>query len=206
MVCIPVYLIFTFISHLHKRDINPVANWLSDYGNPFLNPSGALLYNMGCIIVAVLLAVFYAGMFKWYMNRKIARKYVICYVCAQISGIAASVFLVLASLVPLGVNDGLHGVFSTLNMIGMDSFLSFTALAFFLNPDMKKWIGVMGYLSAVFNVITMNAFSSLYIAEWIYFLLFMAYMAIIFYNYENIVKNEGIPAGPKPGHGREAAL
>ncbi len=171
-----------------------------------MNPSGALIYNMGCIVVAVLLAVFYAGMFKWYINRKIARKYIICYVCAQISGIAASVFLVLASLVPLGVNDGLHGVFSTLNMIGMDSFLSFTALAFFLNPDMKKWIGVMGYLSAVFNIITMNAFSSLYIAEWIYFLLFMAYMAIIFYNYKNIVKNEGIPAGPKPGHGGYAAL
>lgn len=190
VVCIPVYIIFTFISYLYNTEINPFKNWLSDFGNPVENPSGALFYNMGCIIVAVLLVVFYIGMYQWYKDRKIERKYVICYIGAQISGIIASVFLVLASVIPLGINNGLHGEFSQLNMIGIDFFLSFTAIALFMNPNIKKWIGIFAYLSAIFNMYTMNAFSALYIAEWIYFLLFMIVMAILMLNYDKILQSE----------------
>lgn len=190
VVCIPLYVIFTFISHLYNTKINPVANWLSDFGNPVENPSGALFYNMGCIVVAIMLVVFYIGMCQWYKGLKIAKKYVICYISAQISGIIASISLVLAAIFPLGTNNTFHSAFSTINMIGMDFFLSFTAIAFFLNPNIKKWVSIFGYASAVFNIITMNAFSSLYIAEWIYFTLFMIYVAIITVNYYKIMQCE----------------
>lgn len=185
---IPIYVIFTFISHLYNTEINPLTNWLSDFGNPLKNPSGALFYNMGCIIVALLLSVFYIGIYKWYKNRKIAKKYVISYICAQISGIFGTVFLVLASIFHLGTDIYLHSTFSTLNMIAMNCFMSFTAIAFLMNPNIKKWIGITAYLSAIFNIVTMNAFSSLYIAEWIYFLLFMFYQVIILLNYDKIVQ------------------
>ena len=138
VICIPVYIVFTFISYLYNTKINPLTNWLSDFGNPLLNPSGAFIYNIGCMIVAALLIVFYIGMYQWYKNKKIRMKYVICYVSAQISGIIASVFLVLASIFPLGTNTDIHSTFSLVNMIGMDFFLSFTALAFLMNPDFKK--------------------------------------------------------------------
>ena len=190
VICIPVYIVFTFISHLYNTKINPLTNWLSDFGNPLLNPSGAFFYNIGCMIVAALLIVFYIGMYQWYKNRKIGMKYIISYVIAQISGIVASAFLVLASIFPLGTYTDIHSTFSLVNMIGMDFFLSFTAIAFLMNPNIKKWIGITAYLSAVFNIITMNAFESLYIAEWIYFLLFMIYMVIIAFNYDKIVKQE----------------
>jgi hypothetical protein len=193
VICIPIYVIFTFISHLYNTKINPLTNWLSDFGNPLKNPSGALFYNLGCIFVASLLIVFYIGIYQWYKNRKIAKKYIISYVCAQISGIIASIFLVLASIFPLGNNTDLHSTFSLINMIGIDCFLSFTATAFLMNPNIKKWIGITAYLVAVFNIVTTNAFSSLYIAEWIYFLLFMIYMLIITMNYDKIVQHEICP-------------
>lgn len=184
VICIPVYIIFTFFSHLYNLNISPVTNWLSEYGNPVENPGGALLYNIGCTIVAALLIVFYIGISQWYKNRKVLKKYVICYICAQITGIIGCIFLILTAVYPLGVNDSLHGTFSLLNMIGMDCFLSFIAIAFLMNPNIKKWIGIFMYLSAIFNIITTNGFSSLYIAEWIFFLLFMINMVIITLNYD----------------------
>ena len=193
VVCIPIYIVFTFISHLYNTEMNPLTNWLSDFGNPVENPSGALVYNMGCIIIAALLVVFYIGIGQWYKDRKIEKKYIICYIGAQISGVIASVFLVLASVIPLGINNELHGKFSLLNMIGIDFFLSFIAIALFMNPNIKKWIGIFAYLSAVFNIVTTNAFSLLYIAEWIYFMLFMIFMAILTLNYDKILHHEARP-------------
>ena len=190
VICIPTYVVFTFVSHLFNTRINPLNNWLSDFGNPVINPSGAWIYNIGCIIVAVLLAAFFIGICQWYRNRLIGRKYVICYLCAQISGTISSVFLVLASIFPLGTHTGLHSTFGLCHMIGTDCFMDFTAIAFWMNPGMKKWIGVFAFLIAFFNIIATNAFSALYIAEWVYFLLFMIYVVIITLNYDYLTQHE----------------
>lgn len=196
---IAVYVVFTFVSHLFAPSISPLADWLSDYGNPLLNPGGALFYNMGCIIVAVLLAVFYLGLARWYRQRKAARKYAVCYICAQVSGIASSVFLVLASLVTLGVNDSLHGTFGMLHMIGLDCFMAFIAIAVFMSPKVNKAIGILGYLIVAFNIVTTNAFTDLYFAEWIYFALFMAYILLITLNYKKFGQPGLAPAQIEKG-------
>jgi hypothetical protein len=187
------YIGFTFVSHLFSPAMNPLGNWLSDYGNPVLNPSGALLYNLGCILTTVLLALFYIGLGQWYRGGHAPKKYSVCYIFAQITGLAACVFLVLASLVPLGTNESLHGTFSMLNMIGMDSFLSFTAVAVFMNPEVNSLIGVLGFFTSFFNIVTTNAFTDLYIAEWIYFLLFMAFVALITANYGKFARTGTLP-------------
>jgi hypothetical membrane protein len=179
VTAIPVYALCTLISALHKPSFGPLTNWLSDYGNPQLNPGGALWYNAGCIAVAALLALFYLGLAQWYRGRRAEKKYVICYICAQITGIAATACLVMASVIPLGVNDAAHSIFSLLNMIGMDCFLSFTAVAFFLHSQMPKALAVFGYAAAVFNIVCQNAFAEFFLGEWIFFLLFMAYIAIV---------------------------
>lgn len=197
IVCIPVYVAFTFISHIFNTKINPLTNWLSDLGNHTLNPSGALFYNAGCILVALLLAVFYLGLTEWYKKREIEKKYIICYVCARISGIAASVFLVLASVITLGTNDALHGTFSMLNMIGMNCFTVFTSIAFVLHPDIKSRIGITGFFTVAFNIVTMNLFTDFYLAEWIYFLLFMIYVVMVTVNYNKLVQYKSVSKDPK---------
>jgi hypothetical protein len=195
VICIPIYMTFTYISYLYSTNVTPLTNWLSDLGNPLENPSGAISYNMGCIIAASLLLVFYVGIFQWYKNHKIRKKYIISYIGAQISGIIASAFLVLASIFPLGTFTSLHSKFSLVNMVGMDSFMVFTAIAFIMNPNIKKWIGFYGFFTAIFNIVTTNAFSLLYIAEWIYILLFMIYIAVITLNYDKIANMKQDLAG-----------
>lgn len=185
-----VYVIFTFVSHLFNTAINPLVNWLSDYGNPNLNPSGALFYNLGCILTASLLVLFYTGISQWYRRGAAPRKFMFSYLFARISGYVASACLIVASVFPLGTNTGVHSFFAKYNMIGIDCFMGFMAVAFFMHPTGKKGLAMLGIAAAAFNIITTNAFTDLYIAEWIYFALFIIYASIITAQYEKIA---GIP-------------
>ncbi len=174
-----VYIAFTAVSALQTQGFSPLGNWLSDYGNPLLNPSGALWYNLGCILTAALLAVFYAGLTRWYRGRRVRKQYVVCVIGAQAFGFAAAGCLVMASAIPLGVNDSVHSTFSTLNMIGMNWFLSFTAVLFLMHPQTPKAYGVLALLTSAFNIVSQNAFDGFYVSEWLYFLLFMVCAAVL---------------------------
>jgi len=186
---IPTYIFFTFMAHLHNKEINPMNYWLSDYGNPFVNPDGSVFYNTGCVITALLLAVFYIGMYCWYGRDRASRKLNISYAIAQSAGLFGSFFLIMTTVYPLGVDNRMHAVFSTANMIAMDFFISFTATGFILNPKISKGIGVFGFFTAVFNIITMNIFADFYISEWIFFLLFMVYMVLVTFQYDKLCAN-----------------
>jgi hypothetical protein len=186
VACIPVYIALTFAAHLNNRQLSPMENWLSDYGNPLLNPGGAIFYNAGCVLTALMLAVFYIGMFRWYGRGRAARKVNISYAVAQASGLIGSVFLILTAVFTLGTNTQLHSTFSMAHMIATNFFLSFTAIGFFMIPKMSKIIGIFGFLTSVFNIVTMNAFENFYISEWIYFLLFMAYLVLVTLHYDRI--------------------
>ena len=175
------YVIMTLVSALQSSGMGPLRNWLSDFGSPLYNPRGAVLYNAGCIAAAVLLAAFYLGMTAWLKSA--ARKYLVCYIGAQISGLLASCFLILASVFPIGMNP-LHQTFSLINMIAMDCFLVFTAIAAILNPYVSSAVGVLGIITAAFNIFTANVFEKLYIGEWIFFGLFIIYVLLLTYNYE----------------------
>jgi hypothetical membrane protein len=190
VAAIPVYAALTFVSALHAPAFGPLTNWLSDYGNPLRNPGGAAWYNAGCIAVAALLALFYIGLGQWYRGRRVEKKYVICYICAQATGLIACACLVVTALIPLGVGDAVHSTFSTLNMIGMDCFLEFTAIAFFLHPAMPKALVIGGCAAAVFNIVSQNAFTDFFLGEWIFFALFMAYVAIVTALYGRLARYE----------------
>lgn len=185
-----VYVLFTFVSHLFNTGIAPLTNWLSDLGNPNLNSSGALYYNLGCILAASLLVLFYTGISQWYRGKAVPKKFMFSYLFARISGYVAAAFLVLASLFPLGTSTAIHSFFSQYNMIGINCFMSFMAVAFIMHPAGKKGLAALGLAATAFNIITTNAFTDLYIAEWIYFGLFIIYVSIITAQYEKIA---GLP-------------
>lgn len=190
VVAVPVYIAFTYASHTYNRQINPLEYWLSDYGNPIVNPSGAVIYNTGCVITALLLALFYIGMYRWYKRDRAARKFNVSYAIAQAGGLVGSVFLILTTVYTLGTDTEMHSLFSTANMVAMDFFLNFTAIGFLMNSKIHKGVGIFGLLASVFNIVTMNAFTDFYISEWVYFLLFMAYIVLVTLQYEKLIINK----------------
>ncbi len=199
IAAIPVYICFTFFSHLHNPMISPLNFWLSDFGNPLVSPSGAGLYNAGCVLTAVLLAIFYGGIYRWYGRGRIAKKFVISYAIAQAGGLLGTIFLALTAAFPLGTHTQMHSLFSKAHMICIDFFLSFTATGFLLTRDIPKYIGILGYVAFIFNIVTMNAFDSLYLSEWIFFMLFMAYIVFVTGQYDLLLGQKTNPAAvPHP--------
>ncbi len=178
IAAITVYIVFTLISHLQSSSMGPFRNWLGDYGS-VKNP-GAFYYNLGCIIAAALLVLFFIGMTRW--QRGAEKKYVFCYVCAEAGGLVAACSLILASLIHGA--GGTSDILRIIYMVGFDIFLVFTAIAAFIDPFVSGFVGVLGIITAAFNIFTSNIFTKFYIGEWVFFALFMVYIVIITYNYD----------------------
>jgi hypothetical membrane protein len=71
-----IYVIFTALSMSKYPDIySPFTNWLSDLGNPLVNPSGALIYNLGCVLTSLVLVAFFIGLRSWVNANKRLKKY-----------------------------------------------------------------------------------------------------------------------------------
>ncbi|MFX0207240.1 MAG: DUF998 domain-containing protein [Candidatus Hodarchaeota archaeon] len=68
---ITIYCIFTFISFsFFPRNFNPFSNNLSELGDFYDNPNGAIFYNLGMVITGLVSMLFYIGLYKWFMNKK----------------------------------------------------------------------------------------------------------------------------------------
>ena len=110
LTAIVIYLIFTLISFLqYPSAYSPLNNWLSDLGNPLENPTGAIYYNTGCIITALLLTLFCIGLRIWDTGTK---RVAILLTIAQITGILAAISLIIAAVFPLGTFSQIHTVSS----------------------------------------------------------------------------------------------
>ena len=60
---IGIYLVFTCISAFFNLSlIDPINHWVSDFGNSILNPYGATIYNIGCILTGSFLMIFFIGL------------------------------------------------------------------------------------------------------------------------------------------------
>lgn len=82
---------------LYPQGFSPVDNWISDLGNPNLNPSGATFFNGACIITGGLMIIFYAGFYRWYSFETWRNAFI---ALAQIAGIVSGLSLVMVGIYP----------------------------------------------------------------------------------------------------------
>ncbi len=171
-----IYLAFTLVAILYyPQPYSPLTNWLSDFGNPTQNPSGALYYNTGGILTSAVLIVFFAGMNKWNIGDK---KMKVFLTLSQISGIVFAFSFIMSAVFPLGVNDAVHSSFSIMLFIFIGCFEIFSASAIRRNPSRIRWVPYFGFIAAMINFafgISFN-FANLFIGEWIMIGLFIAYI------------------------------
>ena len=75
LFAIVCYLAFALLAFAHyPLPYSPLNNWLSDLGNPNLNPSGALFYNIGIVATASILPLFFLGLSRWKMANNRAQR------------------------------------------------------------------------------------------------------------------------------------
>jgi hypothetical membrane protein len=174
---VAIYVVFTALAFSkYPNAYSPLKNWLSDLGNPLINQSGALLYNLGCVLTSIVLIVFYIGIREWVNDNKSLK---VLLTIAQIAGILSSIFLIITALFPLGSHTEIHQISGKLHIIFLGFFLTFSATVLLKNPVLTKWPGYFGFITAFVNFVYGAFLYSVFFAEWLAIGMFIIYLLII---------------------------
>ena len=91
-----VYLLATFIAAArYPVRFSPLTNWISDMGSYGLDPSGAIIYNVGAAVAALLLVPFFLSFMLWYGRDRGDKR---PYIAIGLLGLAAVLFMVLHAI------------------------------------------------------------------------------------------------------------
>jgi hypothetical protein len=180
IAAVTVYLTFALVAFLrYPGPYGPLTNWLSDLGNPLENPSGAILYRLGCVLSGLALALFYLKLGIWNTGSKKTR---VLLTVAQYTGVFSAVCLMVTGIFPLGTSTGIHSLWSMMLYISLGFFLTFSATALMRNPAFKKGLGYYAFLTAAVNFVFGAILHEVFWAEWISVGMFIAYVLMIAHN------------------------
>ncbi len=180
ILAILAYAALTLASCLqYPAHYNPLIRALSDLGDPLQNPSGAVFYNTGGILLGLLLVPFYLGMHNWNTG---SRMLAILITGAQATGIISSAGLVLSCVYPLGKYHLLHGLFVGAAFMASTAFWVFSSFAQLRTPGAVRWMGYFGLLPLLGNIVFFFIPGAGFLSEWISVTFFLAYIALLSYN------------------------
>jgi hypothetical membrane protein len=175
---IVLYCAFTFTSWaLYPTPYSPVDNWLSDLGNSTYNPSGAILYNLGCVLTGIALFPFFGGLYKWYTSDKRRR---ILLMITQAIGLFAAF-----SLIMIGVfsedSGELHILWSSIFFLLNLLVLILIGVSLFTHPNYMKPIAYYGFIVAAINLLFILAYN-IPLFEWFTVFTALGYVGLLVYN------------------------
>jgi hypothetical membrane protein len=175
---IVLYCAFTFTSWaLYPTPYSPVDNWLSDLGNSTYNPSGAILYNLGCVLTGIALFPFFGGLYKWYTSDKGRR---ILLMITQAIGLFAAF-----SLIMIGVfsedSGELHILWSSIFFLLNLLVLILIGVSLFTHPNYMKPIAYYGFIVAAINLLFILAYN-IPLFEWFTVFTALGYVGLLVYN------------------------
>jgi hypothetical membrane protein len=170
------YLVFTILAFIRfPLPYSPLKNWLSDLGNPDLNPHGAIFYNIGIISTALLLIVFFLGLSAWKLeNNKVQS---IMLRLSQVLGSLGAFCMLLSGIFPINHYE-IHAFLSTSLYILLSTGFVFSAVALRYYQRIPTWLLVLGILTAPIVILT-SFFQTVYLLEWITVFLFLDYVTLL---------------------------
>jgi hypothetical membrane protein len=172
------YCIFTFTSlALYPTSYSPIGNWLSDLGNSSNNPSGAIVYNVGCVFTGLALFPFFIGLYKWYTTETWRK---VTLIATQTVGCLAAF-----SLIMIGVFSEDYmtwhvlwsSAFFVLNLI----VLILVGASLFTHPAYIKLVAYYGFIVAAINLVFVLVHDTP-ILEWFTVFTALSYVSLLVYN------------------------
>ena len=174
-----IFCVFTLISiALYSTPFSPFDNWLSDLGNPVLNPAGSVFFNAGCILTALAMIVLMAGLGKWDVTGR--KKTVLA--AGQACGVLSALALMMIGIFTEGTP--LHGTMSITFFSLLFLFLVLTNIAIFNDPRYFRWIGYYALLAIAIDLVFMYtyfAYAHNTIWEWLAVFSALLWVAMVSY-------------------------
>ena len=170
------YLAFTILAYSRfPLPFSPTTNWLSDLGNPVINPRGNGFYNLGIISTALLLILFFVGLDVWKIENKkiqISMLYL-----AQGCGILGALSMIMSAIYPISMFET-HSFWSSALYILLSTGFVFLAVGLRYHSAIPSWLLILG-ISTAPSVILMSIFQSVYVLEWVTLVLFLSYISLV---------------------------
>jgi hypothetical membrane protein len=172
-LCYLTCAVLAFVRYPHAY--SPAANWLSDLGNPSLNPAGALFYDLGVIATGVLLVPFFLGLSAWTLaSGRLQRRLLLL---TQGLGVLGALALVLSGLFSEAV-PAVHGMLSAALYILLGTAFAFSVTALRYIPACPRWLLALGGVTAVADI-SYGTFNSVRSLEWVTVALFLCYVCAL---------------------------
>jgi hypothetical protein len=154
---------------------SPLKNWLSDLGNPDLNPSGALFYNIGIVATAAVLPLFFLGLSRWEMATNWAQRLMLF--ITQGFGIFGALAMLLSGLYPINFL-ALHGFLSMCLFILLGTAFAFSVAALRYHAACPRWLLLVGALTALVDMVY-GVLHTVYVLEWATVALLLCYLVLL---------------------------
>jgi len=175
---------------------NPLINTLQQLGNPELNPSGAILYNIGVFVICgmtlLMVIILLVSPKQWLTSRGAKRRVLFYFTMAFM--LLFTFFYVLATLVPSSLDYGLNSLLTLLFIAFFELFTVCSALGIKRLKDYVPWIPRFGLAVALINLllVVVSAILGFSLFGWIVSVLSWSYMVAFFYEF-SAASNEPTP-------------
>ncbi|MFW9903810.1 MAG: DUF998 domain-containing protein [Candidatus Thorarchaeota archaeon] len=177
------YCIFTLLSFfLFPGNFNPIYNNISELGDFYDNPNGAIFYNVGMVLTGLISILFYIGLYKWFMIRKKSN----LNVTALVAGILNALAIIMSGIFSETKETYSQHVFwSILIFVSFFSVLILVNASVLTRPDFTNLVAYYGFgvslidlFFLVFLIITgVNANYSL--MEWLAVFSYISWICIL---------------------------
>jgi hypothetical protein len=167
------YCTFAILAYAqYPLPFSPITNWLSDLGNQIDNPRGAVFYQIGVILSALFLAIWFVGLFQWGLKGKVAHKRLLA--VSQTAGIFAALALIMSAIYPINLLQ-VHSFWSKTHFMMSGIGFGFSVAALRYHLRFKKENMYLGTWTA-FMPTLMLIFGEAYWLEWITVSCIIVYM------------------------------
>jgi hypothetical membrane protein len=171
------YITFTSLALLnYPLPYSPLKNWLSDLGNIKISPLGGQYYNLGIILTASLLFIFYLSIFVWRMKNKKVQNIMV--LLSQIFGVGGSIAMIMSAIYPIN-NPVPHSFWSAALSMGIATSFVFSVAALRYFPQTPKWILVLGILIAALVIVVSIFFNTVQVLEWVVIPLYLLFLLVL---------------------------
>jgi hypothetical protein len=185
-----IYVVLAATAFLfYPKGFSPLTNTLAQLGDPKLNPTGAIFYNIGVFVICgstfFIVFALLIGPKYWLTSRGATRKTVFYLTLSFM--FLFTLFFLLTVLVPSSTNYGFNSLISLFFLAFLELFVAGSATGIRRLKDHVRWIPWFGFAVVALNLLLVVAsiITALSIFSWLMSVLSWSYMLAFIYEFSS---------------------